>query len=62
MCGGGSIPLEGSQLNIGAYFLGAEIDPKGIERCRNNMMDITTLHNLKSGMGCILYRFSLFGR
>jgi len=55
MCGGGSIPLEGSQLNIGAYFLGAEIDPKGIERCRNNMMDITTLHNLKSGplMDCL---------
>lgn len=46
MCGGGSIPLEGSLMNTGAYFLGGEIDSTGIDRCQKNLMGVTSKHNL----------------
>eukprot|EP00088_Acartia_fossae_P018880 TRINITY_DN20945_c0_g1_i6.p1 TRINITY_DN20945_c0_g1~~TRINITY_DN20945_c0_g1_i6.p1 ORF type:complete len:397 (+),score=62.27 TRINITY_DN20945_c0_g1_i6:43-1233(+) len=46
MCGGGSIPLEGSQMDTGGYFIGGEISPGGAERSRKNQTDISTLHGL----------------
>jgi len=46
MCGGGSIPLEGSLMNTGAFFLGGEIDPAGIDRCQKNLLGVSSLHNL----------------
>ncbi|KAK6751593.1 hypothetical protein RB195_003167 [Necator americanus] len=37
MCGGGSIPLEGALAFPGCLFIGADIHPKALERCIENM-------------------------
>ncbi|KAK6030559.1 hypothetical protein OSTOST_03301 [Ostertagia ostertagi] len=37
MCGGGSIPLEAALAFPGCLFIGADIHPKAIERCLQNV-------------------------
>ncbi|VDM63031.1 unnamed protein product [Angiostrongylus costaricensis] len=37
MCGGGSIPLEGALAYDGCLFIGADIHPKAMQRCSENM-------------------------
>merc|ERR1712107_466895 len=46
MCGGGSIPLEGSLIHPSSYFIGGEIFDKGIARTRDNINDVTSKHRL----------------
>ncbi|PIO73722.1 hypothetical protein TELCIR_04296 [Teladorsagia circumcincta] len=37
MCGGGSIPLEAALAFPGCLFIGADIHPKALERCLQNV-------------------------
>ncbi|KHJ84199.1 hypothetical protein OESDEN_16090 [Oesophagostomum dentatum] len=37
MCGGGSIPLEGALSFPGCLFIGADLHPKAMERCSENV-------------------------
>ncbi|XP_023333810.1 THUMP domain-containing protein 3 [Eurytemora carolleeae] len=55
MCGGGSIPLEGSQMDSHAFYLGGEIHDKAIMRTRNNLTDLCARMDLKHGtkMDCL---------
>lgn len=51
MCGGGSVPLEAALAFPGCLFIGADLHPKALERCIENMVSYPFLRILADSAG-----------